>query len=78
MKEIRKKIIALSLISTMITGVTACKKYELEVNTNPVTQEQELVGKLKKEDLKNCYIVEVQNINGFTNLLLYYDYSKGG
>lgn len=73
MKDIRKRIITFSLLGTMLTGLSACNKNELRIKLNPVTNREEITGKIKKEDLKKCYIIELEDEKGFTDLLFFYD-----
>jgi len=71
--ERRKRIIALSLLITMIYGISACKKKEIHLTMNKETNEEELSGNLYKEDLKYYYILESLSKNGNNRLSLVYD-----
>ena len=71
MKDLKNKLISLSLALTMISSLSGCKTTDLSLETTK--KDEKLVGEIYEEDLRYCYIVEV---NEYNQRKLYFVYDK--
>lgn len=74
MKNIQKRIAALSVASAMLASASGCADKKIKYRYNEETKQEELVGNITLNDVNNYYIVELKNIDESRALYLTYYY----
>lgn len=72
MTERKKQIIALTICTSMLFGLTGCKKNSLKTKIDENTKQATLAGNINSNAIKDCYLVEIVGVDGKSNLYLAY------